>query len=129
MFLFLWKQQALQVCVRLHIQRPFEIGCAGSLKDGSDGISGTLAALCNAPLADPLAVKPEDLTILGHMMTSLNRFVQKTTARDSIIRVALPAGKGGSPKTEQWLSPPGLGALRGRNIHYISKIFIKFIKL
>jgi len=47
--------------------------------------------------------------------------VQKTTARSSIIRVALTAGKGGSRETERWLSPPGLGALRARNIHFAKK--------
>jgi len=31
--------------------------------------------------------------------------------------MALTAGKGGSRKTERWLSPPGLDALRRRNTH------------
>ena len=71
LFLLLWKQQPLQVCVRLDIQQPGEIGCTGPLQNGCNGISGTPTALCDAPLTDPLAMKPEDLTILGHMMTSL----------------------------------------------------------
>ena len=71
LFLLLRKQKPLQVCVRLYIQRPGKIGCAGPLQDGCNGISGALAALCDAPLTDPLAVELEDLTILGHITTSL----------------------------------------------------------
>ena len=70
MLLLLRKQQPLQVRICFHIQRPGEIGCTGPLQDSCNGISGAAAALCDAPLADPLAVEPQDLTILGHMMTS-----------------------------------------------------------
>ena len=37
--------------------------------------------------------------------------------------MALTAGKGGSRKTERWLSPPGLEALKGRNIHTSVRLF------
>lgn len=40
----------------------------------------------------------------------------------SIIGVALAAGKGGSRKTERWLPPPGLSALKRRNIQHTSKV-------
>ena len=43
--------------------------------------------------------------------------------------MALAAGKGGSRKTERWLSPPGLPALGGRNIHDSSDILKKVIAL
>ena len=56
--------------------------------------------------------------------------MQNETARNSIIRVALTAGKGGSRKTEQWLSPPGLAALKGWNNHYrdTRQIYIEYRK-
>lgn len=71
LLLLLWEQQPFQICIRIHIQRPSEIGCAGPQQDSSNGISGTPTALCNAPLTDPLTVKPEDLMIFGHTTTSL----------------------------------------------------------
>ena len=41
--------------------------------------------------------------------------------------MALTAGKGGSRKTERWLSPPGLGALKRRNIHLAENAIRPFV--